>query len=144
MQRCLPFDEFWEMVACLGEAGLKSLFYHSCCDVWTTKAGKTKGTSHKNRFAWHKLALTFDKTIEDKKQALLAKMTEEGWRLDIVINESCTALSSPILQQKIVSILHQPDIHPQDLQADLSSPDFASQDQPTCELPPSSSRQCFT
>lgn len=25
MQRCLPFDEFWEMVACLGEAGLKSL-----------------------------------------------------------------------------------------------------------------------
>ena len=123
---------------------MNNLFYHSCCDVWTTRDAKPKRVAHKNHLAWRKLALTFDKTIEDRKQALLAKMTEEGWRINVVLNECCSALSSSISKQQTDLRLHQPGIHPQDLQADLSSLDLIYQDQLPSELITSSGDHCFT
>lgn len=67
---------------------------------------------------------SLDKSIEDKKQALLAKMTEEGWRIPVVFNKGCQARPSPTFHRPIAFRPHQLSIQLQNLQASLAPSDF--------------------
>ena len=40
---------------------------------------------------------SLDKSLENRKQALMAKMTEEGWRVPAILNEPCLSLPNPSL-----------------------------------------------
>lgn len=121
--RTLTFNELWE----LNTTALQSangLCYHPCCDVWTTRGASAKRASHSQRLKWKGLMATLDKTAPDKKQALLAKMTEKEWRLPAILNEACQVQPKLISHQQTAFRLHQPDIQPQNLQASLAPSDF--------------------
>ena len=92
--KLLTFDELWQMADSGSIAG-NSVYYHPCCDVWTTKASKAKRASHSKYLKWGKLLLTLDKSFEDKKQALHVKMIEERWRLPALLNEACQNQPAP-------------------------------------------------
>lgn len=77
-------------------------------------------------------------------QAFLTKTTEEGWRLHAVLNELCQVRPPPTFQQQAAFRPHQPYIHPQDLQAGLSSLDFVYPGKLPSELDTPSSIHYFT
>lgn len=133
MPKMMAFSDLWDAANSAAKAH-NGFCYHQCCDIWTTKASKSKRSTHGKSIQWRNLLLTLDKKTEDKKQALLAKMTEEGWRLPAVFNELCQVRSSPTFQQQIAFRFHQPDIQPQGLQAGLSSLDFVYPDQLPSDL----------
>lgn len=124
MTKQLCFQELWNIADATKESG-NCLYYHPCCDVWTTRSSKTKRATHTRFLKWGRILLTLDKAAEDKKQALQAKMIEEGWRLPAVLNEACHARPSPRAQQQIAFRLHQP---PQELRAGLTPLDFLRPD----------------
>ena len=84
----LTFDELWAM-GNSGSIGGNTLYYHPCCDVWTSKAAKSKRASHAKYLRWGEILLTLDKNIEDKKQALQAKMIEDNMTRSIILNQRC-------------------------------------------------------
>lgn len=89
MDRLLPFPDLWDLIA----AQIKirnNLYYHPCCDCWTTRSSKTKRASHKLHFTWKQIMDSLPKGTTDKKQALQAKMIEEGWTLPTLLNKPCT------------------------------------------------------
>jgi hypothetical protein len=85
----LSFDELWKKLS-EGKLAGNTLYYHPCCDVWTSKSSKTKRESHPKHLPFRRILSTLDKSLEDKKQALLVKMVEEGWRIPAVLNARCT------------------------------------------------------
>jgi hypothetical protein len=123
MERKLTFEQLWD----LSQSVLTScngLYYHLCCDIWTTRSSKVKRNSHSKKASWRKIISTLDRTIEDKKLALLAKMIEEGWKIPVTLNEPCQVQPKPNLHQQHGFRPHKPSIQPQDLQASLAPPDF--------------------
>ena len=118
--KLLTFHELWSMANAASQS-CNDLCFHLCCDVWTSRAAKSKRASHVKCLTWRKLLLLLDKAAEDKKQSLQAKMVEEGWRLPAVLNEACQARPSPTFQQQIAFRLHQP---AQDLRAGLTPLEF--------------------
>ena len=141
--RLLTFEELWTLVSATNQSS-NGICYHTCCDIWTTRGCNKKRTSHLSCLKWQKLSSTLDKSCEDKKQALQAKINEEGWRLPAVLNEPCLVQPSLILHQKDAFRLDQPDIKSHDLQAGLSSLDFIYSDQPSSEMVTPLSMYYFT
>lgn len=123
MEKTLTFDEFWKLTDPNEHKG-NGPSHHPCCDVWTTRSSKAARETHTKRTPWRNLAATFDKAAIGKKQALLAKMIEECWRVPIVLNERCGNRPSATIQQRSAFRHHQPDQLPQDLQASLAPPNF--------------------
>lgn len=105
------FDELWRL-ATKADKSFNGLCYHQCCDTWTTRGAEAKRATHKEKIKWRKLMSTLDKSCEDKKQALRAKMAEERWKLPVVFNEACKVRPNPSQQQQLAFRLYQP----QDLQ----------------------------
>lgn len=99
MHRTLTLDELWSLAETTAKAR-NGLVHHSCCDVWTTRAAKLKRTSHHENVQWRHFLLSLDKSFADKKQAFLAKMTEEGWQLPAILNQTCQGKSSLTLRQR--------------------------------------------
>ena len=97
MPKLLNFDLLWNQATMVNKA-CNSIYYHPCCDVWTTRSSRIKRSSHTNYLPWRKLLSTLDKTSNDKKQALRTKMIEEGWRLPAVINEGCKNQANTLFQ----------------------------------------------
>ena len=89
MRKQWDFEELW--LAALSHAKCRNdLVYHSCCDVWTTRASERARKSHVKMIRWRELMGSLKITNgEDKKTLLLAKMTEEGWRMPVVMNQAC-------------------------------------------------------
>lgn len=143
MSRHLTFEELWERINSVNHS-FNGLNYHPCCDVWTTRSSKTKRATHKTHLHWRQITALLDKSFEDKKQALLAKMTEEEWRLPALLNEFCQVRPGPIFQQQSAFRLHQPDIQPQDLEADFSPRNYVFEGQVPSELVSASGNQLFT
>lgn len=142
MKKVFSFDDFWEA----SDAAVKAhngFCYHSCCDIWTSRSGKSARATHKKTLKWKEITKTLDK-LADKKLALLAKMTGEGWRIPLVLNEACSSQPKPNFQTQSAFRLHISDQPPQDVQADFSSPDFIYPDQPPSELVTPSSKHYLT
>ena len=83
------FDDLWAHG--LSQAKSRNgLFYHSCCDVWTSRGAEKSRSSHTKKLRWTILMASLKTTGEEEKKTLLrAKMTEEGWRLPAIMNQAC-------------------------------------------------------
>jgi len=84
----LDFDEFWDYSTERANA-YNDLCYHPCCDVWTTRNSKRARNSHRQQTRWRALLSSLDPRQPDKKQALHAKMIEEGWSIPVLLNDIC-------------------------------------------------------
>lgn len=84
----LPFDAFWTFATERAQQR-NTLSYHKCCDVWTTRTSKTLKASHSSSAIWSAVLLTLDRSASDQKQALHAKMIEEGMQIPVLINNVC-------------------------------------------------------
>ena len=94
MGRLLTFQELWDFTQAQNKH-CNGVYYHPCCNIWTTRNSKTNRSSHKLHFNWKQIMASLPKDTEDKKQALQAKMIEEGWALPALLNKPCTNHSSP-------------------------------------------------
>jgi hypothetical protein len=121
--KTLSFDDFW-LKATSADKSYNGFAYHSCCDSWTSRAPGTKRATHSKQLPWRKLMATLDKSTEDKKQALLAKMTEESWRVPVIFNAGCQARPAPPFQHQTAFRLHGFDQPPQQPRDDLTRPNF--------------------
>lgn len=88
MDRLLSFLDLWNLAIERNKYG-NGLFYHPCCDIWTTRNSKTNRASHKLHINWKQLMASFPRETLDKKQALQAKMVEKGWRIPVLVNQPC-------------------------------------------------------
>lgn len=125
MSRTLGLEQLWEMASSTANSR-NGLFYHPCCDVWSTRASKAKRASHSKHLQWRQITSTLDKSVEDKKQALLAKMTEGGWRLPALLNEACHFKPKRSFQQETAFKVVNPDLPPEDLRASFAPQDFGN------------------
>ena len=119
MRKTLTFDELWKMAETAARS-CNGLTYHHCCDVWTSRSAKVSRDSHKQKLHWKNLLSTLNKQAEDKKQALLAKMTEEGWRLPAVLNETCQAQPRQLFGPQALSNHFSESVQPASLQPGLA------------------------
>ena len=120
--KLLSFDDLWAK-ANKADRSSNGLSYHSCCDIWTSRGAEAKRATHRNRIQWRKLISILDKTIVDKKQALHGKMTEEGWRIPSVMNESCRSQLRHNLDQLMPFRLYNPEHNQRELVPDLTPQD---------------------
>jgi len=122
MPKTLAFQDLWNMAVAASNAH-NGLAYHPCCDSWTTRASKTKRKSHRQKLQWRELLATLDRDAEDKKQALLVKMTEEGWRIPALLNQSCSARSRSSIGVQTLFQHHHQVIPPEQLPEPILGPD---------------------
>lgn len=118
----LTFSQLWDLAES-AKSGGNSICYHPCCDVWTSRGAIAKRASHTKFLKWGRLLLSLGKT-DDKKQALQAKMAEEGWRQPSVLNQTCRSQLKQALPLQTAFTHHQPDIPLHDTQADLTPLDL--------------------
>ena len=123
MSKLVGFEELWLMATSAAEAH-NGLVHHPCCDVWTTKASKAKRESHRQKLQWKSIMKALGSSCEDKKQALQAKMIEEGWRLPALLNESCNCQSRQTLRPEDPPKFHQSLHPPEELLLPFSPQDF--------------------
>jgi hypothetical protein len=90
MDTSLDFEAFWILASSQAQSR-NTLAYHQCCDVWTTRNSKKARNSHKQITHWIQVMLSLDRSVPDKKQALLAKLTEERRRTTVLMNLKCFA-----------------------------------------------------
>ena len=102
MSKRFTFDEFWKLANPRNHGG-SGLYYHPCCDVWTTRSCKSTRASHTQKIQWRLIAGTLDKRIEDRKQALFIKMTEEHWQLPALLNIPCKIQPLPSIPPQLSS-----------------------------------------
>ncbi len=133
MDRSLTIEELWDTAA--AAAGSRNgLCYHPCCDVWTTRAAKTKRASHSRTKQWRQIILSLDRSVEDRKLALQGKMIEEGWRLPALLNHACTFQPPQTVGQLAH---HNPLLQPQPpaiTQVDLATLDFVLPGQTSSQM----------
>lgn len=89
MAKVMEFEDLWHLAVTHAKSR-NDMFYHSCCDVWTARSAINARKSHEKKIRWRELmACLKENGGEDKKTQLLAKMSEERWRLPVVMNEGC-------------------------------------------------------
>jgi hypothetical protein len=123
MRKTLTFDELWKLAKRTASVCNGLTYYHSC-DIWTSRSAKVSRDSHKQKLQWKNLLSTLDKSCEDKEQALLAKMIEEGWQLPAILNEPCQSASRQVPQIVAAFRLYNHTEPPEDLQASLLHQDI--------------------
>jgi hypothetical protein len=106
MEKEMSFDEFWQEVD--PSSHKDGPAYHSCCDSWSKRGWRRLNNNHTKTLQWRKVALLLDKSFENKKLALLVKMTEEGWKTNVTLNKHCQNQSKKQSAFKLHGKLLQP------------------------------------
>ena len=122
--RTLNLDQLWE-IANASAKSCNGLMYHPCCDIWSTRAAKVKRASHTKSLHWRQITASLDKASDDKKGALLAKMTEEGWQLPVVLNKSCQPQPRLTVEPQFPFRPHNPDHLSQDFRTSIAPIEFS-------------------
>jgi hypothetical protein len=122
MEKGMSFDEFWQEVD--PSSHKDGPAYHSCCDLWSKRGWRRLNNNHTKTLQWRKVALLLDKSVENKKLALLAKMTEEGWKTDVTLNKHCQDQPRKTLHSQSAFKLHGKLLQPQNLQPSFAPQDF--------------------
>jgi hypothetical protein len=89
MKPFLPFDQFWELANRQSKQH-NAPVYHACCDTWSTRGKKTIRSTHTKSLRWSQLMKSLNCTTEERKQALLAKLSFEQRRINIALNQRCS------------------------------------------------------
>jgi hypothetical protein len=131
MEKVYSFDDFWA----IAEEQIKNcngIYYHPCCDVWTTRNSKAKRASHNQFIQWQKLISKLGRSTENKKQAFKAKMVEERMQIPVVLNKLCSAQPKQNLSRIFPFKLQNPTPLPSATQTDLTTQNLThpSPDQP--------------
>ena len=101
MEKETKFEDLWHVGSSRAKYG-NDLWYHSCCDVWTTRKSEAARKSHVKKIRWKELMADIeDNGGEDKKTQLLARMTGERWRLPVVMNEGCQQAMAAEKKKKV-------------------------------------------
>lgn len=103
----MDFEDFWNY-AKAREKGSNEVVYHRCCDSWTSRGSKKVRDSHVEHLGWRNLIRSLGASEEDKKTLLRAKMTEEGWRIPSIINETCKIQPKLKFPHQTAFKLHDP------------------------------------
>lgn len=141
--KIVDFDSFWKRATKAG-TNRNGFAYHSCCDVWTTRAAEAQRITHKWQIPLSKIISGLKTDIDGQKQALYAMMMEEEWRIPVLLNESCKARPRSILQQQVAFRHHQPGEASQELQERFAAQNTAYSGQVPSEVVTSSSKILFT
>jgi hypothetical protein len=120
MSKLLSFDAFWE-IANPAKHGQNGLYYHPCCDSWTTRNSKSKRLTHSKHLKWRQISSSFDKSMLDKKQALHSRMVENGWRIPVVLNQPCQTQSVAARRSELPFKLYNPRSDIPNLQTNISA-----------------------
>ena len=119
----LSFEDFWVFAhKCKTQNNAPS--YHPCCDFWTTRGAVAIKATHQKTVTWKQLNSSLDRSV-DQKQALQAKMIEEGMQIPVVFNQCCKLAAAPNLQSNRGRKVQYKLSQPSDPQAVLASQDFA-------------------
>lgn len=143
MHKEYTFDDFWDKIKQAASGG-NGYYHHPCCNVWTSRSATAIRATHRKTLRWGEVISNLDKTTDDKKAALRAKLIEDELGLDIIVNTPCQHQLSPIPHHKSAFRFHQPVLLPQDLQTGPSPHSFAFYDQAPSELTTPSSSTLFT
>lgn len=84
----LSFQDLWN-TALTQERNKNIIYYHPCCDIWTTKASMTKRLSHKESVSWRTIISSLPKGCLDIKKAFETKMKDLGWAIPATLNGFC-------------------------------------------------------
>jgi hypothetical protein len=136
MAKQLNFQAFWTFATARSQQG-NDLHYHGCCDSWSTRNCKKARNSHNQHLQWRKLISALEPNSEGKEKALLAKMTEEGWKIPVVLNELCGTKTRQTFESQLPFKLEN-SCHPQgNQQTSLALPNFSypNNDQPQNDTP---------
>lgn len=118
MSQLLTFNQLWDLATRVARK-CNGLCYHPCCDVWTTRSSKSKRASHSHALQWRKIILSLACCSGDKKEALLAKMSQEDWRVPAVLNEHCKTNLKTNIDKLSPFKLHRPHQTRQEFEASL-------------------------
>ena len=121
--KVLSFNDLWTK-ANTADRSYNGFVYHSCCDIWTSRGAEPKRMTHGKHLKWRKLMASFGSSIENRKQALLTKMTEEHWRLPAILNQVCQARNSSTMQQQAAFRPYRLELPRQCLQVGTTSQEF--------------------
>ena len=88
MELSLSFTQFWTFAIHRAEHR-NALAYHKCCDSWTSRNANTIRATHIEEISWSKIISTLDRSVEDRSQALQAKMIAEGMQIPVIVNRPC-------------------------------------------------------
>lgn len=127
MTKTLYFQDFWLFTIEQNKHG-NGLFYHPCCDNWTTRNSKAKRASHKKFIKWQKLISGLDRSTEDKKEAFRAKMEDTGMKTPVVINKFCKLDSTAIHSKNSPTKAYESDYPEEEIQTDLNLQNSFSKD----------------
>lgn len=119
MSKLLTFDAFWE-IANPAKHGQNGLYYHPCCDSWTTRNSKSKRQTHSQHLKWRQISCSLDKCLPDKKQALHSRMVEKGWKIPVALNKPCKTQLQVGRTTEFPFKLCKPRNSPRNLQANLT------------------------
>ncbi len=87
-KHAVPFSKLWEVTQSQ-QKHCSTVYYHPCCDIWTTKNSRTNRVSHSQFIAWRDILHSLPSDCTDAQQGLEAKMIEEGWSLHAIVNKPC-------------------------------------------------------
>lgn len=84
------FETFWTFATQRADSS-NDLSHHSCCDVWTTRKAIRLKATHSQETRWRIILARLPPGDVEKKIAFRTMMIEEGWKLQVSLNQSCTA-----------------------------------------------------
>ena len=113
----MPYNTFWTLANKLSHQR-HDLSYHPCCDTWTKSFCKARLT-HKETITWRKLIASLDSDIKDKKDALKLKLIQDKCKVNVVLNQPCSAQSSHFIDNELTHQQHNLDLSSEVIQANL-------------------------
>jgi hypothetical protein len=122
--KTMTFEELWASAE-KADKNNNAPTYHPCCDTWTSRGAEPKKASHSRSIGWRKLLSNLGNKIANKKQALLVKMSEEGWKLPVLFNTACQLQPRQTLHPQTAFRLHQPDLSSHDLQDSFARQEYS-------------------
>ena len=84
----LPFSKLWELIQSQ-QKHCNTVYYHPCCDIWTTKNSRSNRVSHSQFITWRDILHSLPSDCADAQRGLQVKMIEEGWSLPAIVNKPC-------------------------------------------------------
>lgn len=124
--RKVEFDGFLKQAVSAAK-NKNSMYYHACCNSWTTMRTSAKKESHHYTVAWKKILKlpdrvdTKDELTEEQKQRMKEKLEAYGCRFPTVINIRCAGTSQVTVQPKIPLQHYQPPAPPQEMEDEIAA-----------------------
>lgn len=82
------FKSFWDFSK-TKEKSRNDVFYHPCCDTWSTRKSGVGRSTHKSQITWRQLLLSVSSSKNEQFEQLFQMMLQNKWRIPPVFNMEC-------------------------------------------------------